>query len=101
MGRLDGKVAIVTGSGSGVGEATARFMSHQGASVVVADINGAAAARVASKLPSAIAVVVDVSDESNVIRMIDMAVEESGGLDILHNNATDSSTNAVDTDIVT
>jgi NAD(P)-dependent dehydrogenase (short-subunit alcohol dehydrogenase family) len=39
MGRLDGKVAIVTGAGSGIGEPTARLMAREGASVVVADIN--------------------------------------------------------------
>jgi NAD(P)-dependent dehydrogenase (short-subunit alcohol dehydrogenase family) len=49
MGRLDGKVAIVTGAGSGIGEATARLMAHEGASVVVADIDGFAADRVAGE----------------------------------------------------
>jgi 3-oxoacyl-[acyl-carrier protein] reductase len=43
MGRLDGKVAIVTGAGSGIGAATVRLMVDEGASVVVADIDGTAA----------------------------------------------------------
>ena len=47
MGRLEGKVAIVTGAGSGIGEATARLMAREGASVVVADLNRAEAERVA------------------------------------------------------
>ena len=47
MGRLEGKVAIVTGAGSGIGEATARLMAREGASVVVSDIDTAAAERVA------------------------------------------------------
>jgi NAD(P)-dependent dehydrogenase (short-subunit alcohol dehydrogenase family) len=101
MRRLEGKVAIVTGAGSGIGEATARLMAREGALVVAADINGSEAERVAGGLETAVAVAVDVSDEPSVIRMIDTAVETFGGLDVLHNNATDSATNAVDTDIVT
>jgi NAD(P)-dependent dehydrogenase (short-subunit alcohol dehydrogenase family) len=101
MERLKGKVAIVTGAGSGIGEATARLMAHEGASVVVADINASEAERVASELTSAVVVEVDVSDEPSVIRMIETAVESFGGLDVLHNNAFDASTTAADTDIVT
>jgi meso-butanediol dehydrogenase/(S,S)-butanediol dehydrogenase/diacetyl reductase len=66
MGRLDSKVAIVTGGGSGIGEATARLMAREGASVVVADINETEAARVADELEGAVALVVDVSDEASV-----------------------------------
>jgi len=77
------------------------LMAREGASVVVADINGTEAERVAGELESAVAAEVDVSDEPSVVRMIETAVESFGRLDVLHNNATDSSTNAVDTDIVT
>ena len=101
MGRLEGKVAIVTGGGSGIGEATARLMAAEGASVVVADINRAAGERVARELTSAVAVEVDVTDERSVICMFELAVESFGGFDVLHNNATDSSANALDIDIVT
>ena len=101
MGRLDGKVAIVTGAGSGIGEATARLMGREGAAVVVADLNRAAAERVADQLDTAVAAEVDVSEEESVVGMINAAVESFGGLDVLHNNATDSALNAVDTDIVT
>lgn len=101
MKRLKGKVAIVTGAGSGIGEATARLMSHEGASVAVADVNRAEAERVASELPAAVAIEVDVSNEESVARMVASAVQSFGRLDVLHNNATDSSLNAVDTDITT
>src|SRR5438046_7562509 len=101
MGRLSGKVAVVTGAGSGIGEATAQLMVHEGASVVLADINGPAAERVASDLgSSAVPAEVDVSDEPSVVRMIETAVGSFGGLDVLHNNASDASTNALDMDIV-
>lgn len=100
MERLKGKVAIVTGAGSGIGEATVRLMAREGASVVVADINGAAAKRVADDINSAVAVEVDVSNELHIIRMVETAVKSFGGLDILHNNATNSKTNGIDTDIV-
>jgi NAD(P)-dependent dehydrogenase (short-subunit alcohol dehydrogenase family) len=100
MRRLEGKVAIVTGGGSGIGEATARLMAAEGASVVVADIDGAAAERVAGELAAAVVAEVDVSEESNIVRMVETAVESFGGLDVLHNNASDASSAASDTDIV-
>jgi NAD(P)-dependent dehydrogenase (short-subunit alcohol dehydrogenase family) len=102
MGRLEGKVAIVTGAGGGIGAASARVMAREGASVVVADINGSAAERVADEIGNtAVAAEIDVSDESSIKRMIETALESFGGLDLLHNNATDSAANATDIDIVT
>jgi len=76
-------------------------MAREGASVVVADLNRVEAQRVARELDRAVPVEVDVSDEASVVRMIESAVQSFGRLDVLHNNATDSSLNAVDTDITT
>jgi NAD(P)-dependent dehydrogenase (short-subunit alcohol dehydrogenase family) len=75
-------------------------MAREGASVVVADIDRPAAERVADELRSAVAAEVDVSDEASVVRMVETAVESFGGLDVLHNNASDASVAAADADIV-
>src|SRR3954447_5254347 len=100
MGRLEGKAAIVTGAGSGIGEASARPMGREGALVVVAAINGSVSEHVGSALEGAVVAEVDVSDEASVVRMMETALASFGGLDVLHNNATDSATNAVDVEIV-
>ena len=100
MARLEGKVAIITGGGSGIGAATARLLSREGAAVVVADIDVGAAEKVARELARGIAVEVDVSDERAIVRMVETAVQTFGGLDVLHNNASDAATAAADLDIV-
>ena len=89
MGRLDGKVAIVTGAASGIGRATAERLASEGARVVVADLNGAGAKEVAAGIGDdrAIGVEVDVSNEEQVRAMVDAAVSTFGGLHVLHNNA--------------
>ena len=90
-GRFAGKVAIVTGSGSGVGRATARRFAADGASVVVADIDAAAAAETVELIAAtgavASATTTDVSDEPSVRAMVAAAVERYGRLDVIHNNA--------------
>lgn len=86
--RLAGKVAVVTGAGSGFGEGIARTYVREGARVVVADIDGAAAERVADGLgDAAVAVRADVTDTADAAAMIDAAVDRFEGLDILVNNA--------------
>ena len=86
---LDGKVAIVTGAAKGgIGEAYARTLSEAGASVVCADINVDGARSVAEGLAGkALAVEVDIADESSVAAMVEAATSDLGGVDILVNNA--------------
>jgi 3-oxoacyl-[acyl-carrier protein] reductase len=89
--QLDGKVAIVTGSGNGLGVEYAKALAAEGASVVVADVEGADAERVAKEIEAdggrAIGVQVDTADDASVEAMAARAVEAFGGVDILVNNA--------------
>src|SRR4051812_21819666 len=86
--RLAGKIAIVTGGGSGFGEGIARKFVAEGAVVIIADRDAAAAARVAEALGSqARAIVVDVSIDADVAAMAEAAYGAFGRLDILVNNA--------------
>ena len=88
MGRLDDKIAVITGGGAGMGRAACERFAAEGARVVVADANGDAAAEVAAAIGDAArAVTVDVRDASQVEAMIRVAVDTWGGLDVLYNNA--------------
>jgi len=91
-GRLTGKVALITGSDSGIGQATAIEFAKEGADVVVhylEDADGAAdtSAAVQDQGRRALITQADISDEGQVARMFDAAVAEFGTLDILMNNA--------------
>jgi NAD(P)-dependent dehydrogenase (short-subunit alcohol dehydrogenase family) len=85
--RLDGKVAIITGAGSGIGRASAELFAAEGAQVVCADLSGQQDEVAAGIGASAVGVKVDVAETADVRRMVDLAVERFGRLDVLFNNA--------------
>src|SRR4051794_13117206 len=85
MGRLDNRVALVTGSATGLGEGIARAFAAEGATVVCADVMDTAP--VASSLPSAKAIHLDVTDPAEVDTAVAEIVAEFGSLDVLANNA--------------
>lgn len=88
MNRLEGKVAIVTGGGGGIGAAVAHRLVREGARVSVADIDIASAQRAAEPLgDKGLAVQFDAGDPASVKTMVDKTVARFGRLDILHNNA--------------
>jgi NAD(P)-dependent dehydrogenase (short-subunit alcohol dehydrogenase family) len=91
MFRLDGKRALITGAGSGIGEATARLFAAQGAQVLVADVQMDAAEQVAASIVkqagSASALVLDVADEAQVCAAFDRVANQDGRIDIVVNNA--------------
>jgi 3-oxoacyl-[acyl-carrier protein] reductase len=90
--RLEGRVAIVTGGGHGIGKAYAQRLADEGAHVVVVDIDGPAAQAVAAHLtetgsPKALGLKVDVTSESDLAEMVKQIVDAFGRIDILVNNA--------------
>lgn len=91
VARFDDKRVVVTGAGSGFGEAIARRFASEGARVLLADLNLEGAERVAADITSsggvAVPCAVNVAEESQVEAMIQRAVDEWGGVDVLVNNA--------------
>lgn len=89
--RLAGKVAVVTGGGSGIGRATAQCLAQAGARVVVADLEAEAGRETARQIKAsggeAMAVETDVTKADQVEALVQKTVAEFGALDILHNNA--------------
>ena len=88
MSRLPGKVALITGGASGIGEGTVRLFAREGASVVIADIQDDQGARLAAELGARVAYVhTDVSREADVQSAVAEAVRRFGRLDCIFNNA--------------
>ncbi len=88
MGRLDGKVAIITGGASGIGEASARLFVEEGTSVLIADVQDDKGWKLAEELGiRAEYLHADVSRESDVEALVSRAVEAYGRLDCMFNNA--------------
>lgn len=88
MGRVAGKVAIVTGGASGMGRADARLLAAEGAKVVVADLNEADGEALAAEIgDAAVFMKLNVADEDNWKAVVAATVEQFGGLHILVNNA--------------
>jgi NAD(P)-dependent dehydrogenase (short-subunit alcohol dehydrogenase family) len=87
MGRLDGKVAVITGAGGGMGREAALLFSDEGAQVCVADVDGEAAEKTAGEARDAFAVRVDVADSDSVWQMYEDTAKRYGGIDVLYNNA--------------
>jgi NAD(P)-dependent dehydrogenase (short-subunit alcohol dehydrogenase family) len=85
-GRLESKVCVITGAGGGMGADAAIRFTEEGAKIVVADVDAAAAEKVAGEVDG-LAVQVDVADESSVKAMYAAAAEHFGGIDVLYNNA--------------
>jgi NAD(P)-dependent dehydrogenase (short-subunit alcohol dehydrogenase family) len=88
MGKLDGRVAVITGGASGFGEASGRLFVDEGARLVIADINDALGNRLAEELgPTASYIYTNVTQEAEVKAAVDHAVHKFGRLDIMFNNA--------------
>ncbi len=91
MGRLDGKVAIVTGSGRGIGRAVAMTFAREGAKAVIAELDLEPAEEVVNDIKSAggmaLAVSTDVSNRESVKKMVETVIKAFGQIDILVNNA--------------
>lgn len=104
MGRFDEKVVVCFGSATGIGAATALRLGREGAKVVVGDVNIERAQQLIDTIESdggkGLAVEFDIAEEESVKALVDRAVEQFGGIDGLHINATDRRVNQLDLDIL-
>jgi len=103
MGKLDGKVALITGAAGGIGRATSKlFIEEEAKGVVMADIWDEMGEKTAEELgPNAIYIHADVSQETDIIEAIDLAVEKFGRLDVVFSNAGNPGPGGVIEDVPT
>lgn len=87
MGRVEGKVALVTGAASGLGAADAALLAREGAKVILTDVDAALGHSVAAGIPGAVFVEHDVRDERAWKTIVDQIMADHGRLDVLVNNA--------------
>lgn len=91
MKRLEGKVCLITGAGSGIGQATARLFAREGGNVVVADVDDRGAKATVTEIRKAGGVAyaehVDVTDEAETVALVARVVKRLKGIDVLFNNA--------------
>jgi NAD(P)-dependent dehydrogenase (short-subunit alcohol dehydrogenase family) len=102
MGLVQGKIAVVTGSGSNIGEACARKLASEGAKVILADINLAGAERVAKSIRAAggeaMACPLDLAEEASIAALVYAVITAHGRIDVLHNNAANTAVNQMAAD---
>ena len=91
MGRLDGKVCVITGAGSGIGQTSARLFAREGARVIVSDVDLGAAETTAEEITKAggeaVAEHVDVTDQAETLALAERVVQRFERIDVLFNNA--------------
>jgi NAD(P)-dependent dehydrogenase (short-subunit alcohol dehydrogenase family) len=87
MGRLDGKVCVITGAAGGMGREAALLFSNEGAKICIGDVDAKAGTQTASECADGMFHEVDVSDADSVDAMYSAAADRFGGIDVLYNNA--------------